>query len=333
MNCTRCHRSVPGNATFCMYCGATLGASVRAKAFWPKALVFGLLALAGAAIAVIGRPGPALQTSPQLAPLGEVMTAESASNDVALLRERSAEPPVGVLEVPQSAGDAGLVQAPPAPPEPGMMSLPPVAVDPGLTQARSEPQPALTRTEAEQPEPGMPPAIRAYLEHVERTERQRSRITQAHLAALMTMLAGFTGGVDVQGLLSGEVDVPDNSQAPNQLAGRANDLRGQWSRLVQGFQSVSPPPECVTLRNQYDLAMRETGAMMGDIVKVVERSGHDPQAALNTLFGMQNQSGHIDQAAKAADAEVQTLCARYGTHKWFSIMADLGGGLTQALGR
>lgn len=187
--------------------------------------------------------------------------------------------------------------------------------------------------------PGMPAAIRAYLEHVERIERERRRVTQTQLGQATAYLAqmGAKGlGQTMRELLEADPAEPGAFRSEESTRARTRERfagwREEWERLLGSFASVTPPEQCVPLQRHYDEALRETKAMMSDLIGALEASESDPERALSFLYGMQGQSGSIDQAARRADDEVGSLCERYRTRKWFSIMTDMGSGLLSRFG-
>jgi len=187
------------------------------------------------------------------------------------------------------------------------------------------------------PEPvTMPKDIRDWLEHLRRCEEERVSKSKEQLAAMfVTMQKLSVGGASE--MLRDLMQTDDSSSMSTPQTNFQNDteqLRTQWSDLSTKFNSLAPPPECRTIRDDYDRALRETGGMMVDIMGALSSATENPQAAIAALMNMQGKSeNRIDAFAGRADDGVQALCDRYATNKWFKIVRDVtGGGLMQQFG-
>jgi hypothetical protein len=64
--------------------------------------------------------------------------------------------------------------------------------------------------------------------------------------------------------------------------------------------------------------------MITDVMDALTASKEDPQKALQSLYGMKNQSTAIDQYGNETDRKVGDICDKYDTRKWFSISSDFG---------
>jgi hypothetical protein len=181
----------------------------------------------------------------------------------------------------------------------------------------------------------MPPEVRAWLLHLERTERERQRLSKAHIGQALAMLVGGTRTM-YDGLLddtSGEMgtDHLQNPEVNRQISGKAPQMRQGWKDLDQFFNSKQPPVECIPIKNAYEQCLDETGSMMRELIDVLEDSG-SPDADLSQLMqrltGMQGQSAErIDVYGHQTDGLVGDICQKYEAFKWFSISGDIGGGL------
>lgn len=230
----------------------------------------------------------------------------------------------GVLRARAEQQEGNVLQVQGEPANPGLVQVPAGPADGGVLKADGPPE-----------QTGMPPHIRAYLEHIERVERRRQRVTSDQLGAMMVKLTTSQLGASMetlQGLLGDDPAGADMTSPAVDFTEDIRQLHAEWDGLLTELNSVAPPPECTPLRSSYDRAMRETGAMMADVIGIVQNSSSDPQGAISLLNKMKDTSGHIDAAARDADAEVAAICERYNTRKWFSIMDDMGGGLMQKFG-
>lgn len=210
--------------------------------------------------------------------------------------------------------------------------------EPGLLQSKAEPKADLTRVQAPPPEAqvNMPDDVRRWLEHLERVERKRNQLANAHIGRFMAMMVELQGAgiqealeqmmTDMAGAASGE-----EAEMTPPAAGVAEDFekaRREWRDLATEFNSLPPPPDCVAARNEYDIALRETSAAVYDLIDILEQAaqGGEAKDLVAKLQQMKGTSTHIDQAGKATDRHVQDICDKYKTRKWFDIAGDIGGG-------
>ena len=191
------------------------------------------------------------------------------------------------------------------------------------------------------PQPGeqMPDDVRAWLRHLERTEAERARLTTSQLGELTAMAFQMKGAGAMEALQSVMND-PEGEQKLELPASKMHEdterLREKWGNLSAFFNSVTPPAECVPIKNSYEVALRETRTMVLDVMDVLEQAsepGADPQALVSKLMGMKGASGTIDQAGKSTDTQVQEICDKYSTRKWFFVSGDIGdSGMLKVLG-
>lgn len=186
----------------------------------------------------------------------------------------------------------------------------------------------------------MPDDIRNWLKHLERTEAERSRMTGQQLGQLLA-LATQMQGKGVMDMLGNIMNDPSGDQgAPElpaaDLSGDTEALRKEWTDLGGRFGSLPPPAECVPIRNQYDIALKETSGMVFDIMDILNQAtqpGADPQALVGRLTGMKGSSSSIDQAGTKCDQLVQQVCDKYHARKWFTVQGDIGNaGMLRVLG-
>ncbi|MCC6403668.1 MAG: hypothetical protein IT207_06620 [Fimbriimonadaceae bacterium] len=193
-----------------------------------------------------------------------------------------------------------------------------------------------TGTALEDRQKTMPADVRAWLEHLERTERRRVSLATDQLSAAMVSLATLQGlgGAEkvLQDLLTED---PTGSGPEPPTAGVAEDAaQGEkdWRALRSEFDTLPPPAECVPIRNAYVRALSETAAMIAEIRGAISASASDPTAAIAALNKLKGtSSGRIDVAAGEADRGVGEVCERYSTPRWFSVNKDVGGGALSKL--
>ena len=182
----------------------------------------------------------------------------------------------------------------------------------------------------------MPADVRAWLEHLERTEDERVRLSKKQLGEMMGQMMGLAaGGSAVNDLLAELAGEEPKNRGQNydpsqrsQVEGDTQNLRKSWRELNAYFNSVQPPRECVPIKNSYEQCLGETSAMMLDILGALDESRGNPSGAIGTLTQMMGTSeGKIDVAAKQSDRQLRDICRKYETFKWFAITGDVGGGL------
>ncbi len=233
---------------------------------------------------------------------------------------------------PQSLAAQGQSGQPPALPAEGSAQDSRMLSSPGQAGGSSLPIPDSKRF--------MPDDVRRWLEHLERIERKRGDLSREHLAtAITTMTALQLGGSmsEIEALLRGDLEGLDENQTPPTIEKATTDMESMtraWVSLNDEFLSVPPPEECVPIRNQYDQVLRETGAMILDIVQAVDNASTDREGALQALLSMKGKSEErIGRPAERTDQGVAQICDKYETRKWFSISRDFGGGgLLKSLG-
>lgn len=226
--------------------------------------------------------------------------------------------PVGgkLLTAQGTPGGSGLVQAEGAEPNTGLLNKYGTPPESGLTQKDME---KIT----------MPQDILDYLKHVEKCEKYRVEISNKQLSsALITMTEIQGAGAQLE-MIKKLADPEDNStETPaSKIKDTTKDQRKTWDELDAYFNGVTPPAECVSIRNKYAVALHETGVMMTEIMDAIDKSSEDPQAAIEILQKLTGTSGNrIDVPARGTDADVQKICDKYDTRKWFSVTGDVGSG-------
>lgn len=205
---------------------------------------------------------------------------------------------------------------------------------PALAQV-AQSRPALEQTATAPAPKSMPADVRAWLEHLERIERKRGDLSRSGTSKITAMAPGLSAGMgDVQVLkdFANAADDPMNAPDPKSPSDRVGDFAGDmerdWTALQAEYDSVPPPAPCRNLANSYRNTLRETGAMIVDITRVIGEASSDPSAAVAKLQAIQDkkQSQAIDKYGKDSDAELGRICDTYETRKWFAISSDFGGG-------
>ncbi len=178
----------------------------------------------------------------------------------------------------------------------------------------------------------MPADVRAWLEHLERIERKRGELSRQGVAKILVMSSAIQGGgAELQALkgfadAASDPDAPDPKSPAQGVGETAEEMQAAWAALQREYDAAAPPAACRPLANGYRNALRETGAMIGDLTAAIAGASADPQAAVAKLEGMKGSSARIDGYGKASDAELGRICDEYETRKWFSVAGDFGGG-------
>jgi hypothetical protein len=197
----------------------------------------------------------------------------------------------------------------------------PGATSSAVLMAPGNSGPPVMTSEAKLPEK-MPKEIFDWLEHLRKCEEERISITSGQGSKLMVEKAKgqIAGGVDaVKDLLNGIDDPNSEIHPPTEgLAKLIKQMHDETMNLVQYFNSVPPPEECIPIRDAYDRTIRETAGQIGDVADSLAASD------INGLLSMKGKSNEgIDANGKKTDRLVGEICDKYHTSKWFSINGDI----------
>lgn len=213
-----------------------------------------------------------------------------------------------------------------------------------VTRVEAPPSPAVTGVTGE-PAPSQGDALASkkmpehdldWLKHLERIEKRRKDLSTQQIASLLTqltMLEGVGASTEVmKGLLGDDPDV-ENKTPSQEIGEEARQQKEAWKKLIEDFDSLPPPTECVPIRNAYAQCLGETQEMLTEVLDAFRLSDTDPKAAVNGLMKLRGKSHtRIDIAGHETDVLVQDICDRYAVRKWFSISNDVGGGMSGVLG-
>lgn len=203
----------------------------------------------------------------------------------------------------------------------------------------NRPEPTLRSTAEKAPpttrkvQAGMPDDIRAWLEHLERIEKQRVALAKEQVRMLMIDASEFqaTAYADSLKALLGEdpgsTEIPPEYDSKKKASNIVESVRPAWKSLAEEFEAVSPPEECMPIAAKYSQVLRETGAVTGDIIETMTTFGSEPSTAIDKLQGiMKSHTKQIDQPAIEVDQGVADICDKYDTRKWFDVVGNVGGG-------
>lgn len=203
---------------------------------------------------------------------------------------------------------------------------------PELLKQTPPPDTDLTQIQPPPPRTKMPADIEAWLQHLQRIEQRRQRLTMRQLGEMTAAMASFQLS-GIESLLEEVTTDPmgeteGNTQPAERAHSTLEQVRADWRTLIHDFGAVPPPEECIDIRHQYDAALGETSGMIADLTEVLDQAagGGDPQTLVGQLSLMKGASKSIDKAGDATDALVQEICDKYETRKWFDIAGDIGTG-------
>lgn len=180
----------------------------------------------------------------------------------------------------------------------------------------------------------MPDDIRRWLEHLERIERMRGELCISQISAGMVDKMGLGSGASLDMAKKILANPDDDPTPPDKEMAESNKRHDMgWAELLDDFNSLPPPAECVPIRDKYQQTLDETRKMIEEITGHLDNAAENPQAAIEALQRMiGTSSGRIDKNGIETDRLIGEICARYDTAKWFSINADFGGGTLGKIG-
>jgi hypothetical protein len=236
---------------------------------------------------------------------------------------------VAILAVLVGLGASGVLAFGAKKPESKILAAKGQAPDPGLLKATGNaPKPSLEKT-AEAPKE-MPADVEAWLKHLEKCEEMKIAIGGDQAAEVSTWIQKNSVLGAGMGLMNPyeQSQEGEGDQDPGQYTkGKILDLRPRWEELITFFRSYPPPQECQPIASDFDRAINEIPAMMGDLGGILNSAGTDPTAAMQQVKKMQNGSySDIDRYFARCDEKVSQICAKYNKRKWFNIKQDVGGG-------
>ncbi len=321
MNCPRCRGTVPQGALFCPNCGNDLRAYQGVPQPQPSQPNVPYQAPAPQPVDIKEQMRQARQAAPvgyYQGANGPVQQRKSPLGWILGIACLAALAILGffVINLLQKTGQES----------PGNFLAKQGQAPPPVLQKTGEPPPPVLADHA-QAAKKMPADILRWLEHLERVERKRGILAQQGLASFMVMAQSAQFGSDIkglEGLASGDPEANMPETSADKLGKSSADTKAEWGRLRVEFDSLRPPQECQTIADSYTHALEETGSMITDVMDALEASKEDPQKALQSLYGMKNQSGAIDQYGNETDTKVGSICDKYDTRKWFSISSDFG---------
>jgi len=188
----------------------------------------------------------------------------------------------------------------------------------------------------------MPDDVRAWLEHLEKTEKKLVEMTTGQIsqAAVLAFQLKSLGGT-AESLLEQMAEGVDESDVKSPAApaeDKTKEIVAQWTELRTFFESMPPPAECRPIYDDYARSLDDSQYYMQTILQALNdmsTGAAKPEDLIAKLQGIKNDNrNHLDAYRKKADEGVGTICDKYDTKKWFSITPDVGGegGMLKSLG-
>ena len=199
-----------------------------------------------------------------------------------------------------------------------------------MTVEGGAPHNVLEKEAVAPPNTHMPDDVYAWLKHLQKCEERKVEISgdQAVEVSVWAQknaaLGAGMGMMDPYDQTKGDGE----DKAPGSYTkGKVLDLRPDWEELINYFHSVPPPAECVPIADDFDRAINQIPAMMGDLGDILNAADTDPQGALEKVKKMQNNSyGEIDRYFLRCDEKLTAICNKYQMSKWFNVKGDVMAG-------
>ena len=249
---------------------------------------------------------------------------------------------------PPPASAPALTNSPTAPPlaAPALTNAPtaPPSASPALTNAPGatpSAAPGLTNAPTA-PGPALPPEVAAYLAFLQKIEQQRVAMNNDTSGA-MPMLAMVQGMGGMSGGMPDISNDPEGTDEAKQQAAKEDAAKQsmqkvnqgytayaeKWQGLARDFRATPPPPACAPLAGRYMTFLGDYTTMVTK-TQVLLLNNHDQSSMAELTSLLSTAQGQINTDGGAADAELGSLCGRYGVPKPFIISPE--GGAPSLLG-
>jgi hypothetical protein len=185
--------------------------------------------------------------------------------------------------------------------------------------------------------PGTPDPVDVidYLKHVKETERNRVRLAKSQLGEALNWSSQLTA----QNLTAemGENPEQAHKQTYGNFQASMNKWNTDWEQLSRAFLAYPKPvpQSCTNLRDKYLDALGKTSASMTAVASgFSDAMSGNAGGALEKLTAMQGgASQDIDRACNKADEELAAVCDKFRIQKDFDIKADGGASNPFGVGR
>jgi len=304
MKCGRCAAEVPGQAQFCMRCGAPV---------------------------TYGRPAPTV-------PISQPLNTPSAGNT----NGKIIGAVMAVIAVLALAGflvARNLLAQNAKIPSPGRVTDANGRAlgGAGLTDAngRINNHAPLTDTGGRVQKDPDPVDVIDYLKHVRDCEAQRVATSKSQLSQALH----WSANMQASNWSAEMTENPDkqHQQDYSKFQNSFSQWSTQWEQLSALFMNYPKPvpQSCIALKDKYLDVLGKTSSSMTAIANgFAQAMSGNAGAALDALSAMQGKaSTDIDLACGKADSEVGSICDKYHIHKDFDIKPDGGASNPFGIGR
>lgn len=159
-------------------------------------------------------------------------------------------------------------------------------------------------------------AIDDYLRFLKKVEDEKQGIIRKQMADQLALL------VQVKSL-SATIEGEDYNNAFDNAHKTMDTNTNEWDKLAQYFNTKSPPPACVELRNKYYDHLGKVSAAIFKVNNAMSQIRSNPSNALSELTQMQGKtSGEVDAAIQSADDALYDVCKQFNLRKEFDIRGD-----------
>jgi hypothetical protein len=292
MKCSRCSAEIPAQSRFCLRCGTAVPSTTTTQ------MPTGYNPTMAAPQRASGNKG-------LYAVIGLLAIAVLALGGFVAkgMFQKSADDKKGQLVQAPGMGSSGaLVQAP------GDSKMAPIVQAPG----DSTPAPIV-----QQPDSAPNPAdIDDYLQFVRRIEASKQQLLRKQLKDALVMMTKAK-------MLSATIEEENYNNAFNDIGKGLSYNADEWEMLTREFQTRTPPPSCVDLRNKYLDQLAKIQTMVIEVNDALSKVQTDPSKALETLTQMQGKASiDADESIAKADDALAEVCSKYRLRKEFDIRSD-----------
>jgi hypothetical protein len=220
-------------------------------------------------------------------------------------------------------------------PAQGNLQAPGAQEDSGLTRRADEPDQTLAATDTKIT---MPADVRAWLEHLERIEKKKNAIhidqsDNAKLSARMLEGAGgLTSVEDVNTFTDPDASVPDLRVDVTKMF---DEMKEPWLALRKEFlNGPRVPAECTALAQSYESGLVSIPGSIDELTAILKsfnptdtNARKEADSARSSARNVgQTHRANVDRSFIKADDQLEAICRKYETKKWFDIHSGTLGG-------
>lgn len=204
-------------------------------------------------------------------------------------------------------------------PDPSVLVKPQKPAPPVLA-AKADPGPPVLPADN-----AMPKDVLDWLEHLRKTEQKRNALTTGFSSQVPQLMASaMKGGLTDRQYVNGDVE----SASFEPIAKQLDALADQQATVKAFLDSKVVPAECAAINSEYQQTLVESERYVRALAASFRSVFTDPGKSTATVTdATENEERLIDESTRRADSLIQAVCDKYKTRKWFSLEADVLGGL------